>query len=210
MNPQASENTDRIVFQQDHELPKATSQWQAGETIIDGPHEFTVSDRFDTYDLTAGLFRNDRLRLKGLRDRVGRVVIARLHVQRDGDKIASITADPPTSALVADSEDEADFSAHMNPPETWIDFGPLATDGSVKINREPDRLVVFPYPRDRPFRAAFDLQRLAPAAVGKKVEVHRLSAGDAHDMGPVDPAWENERLILQFGESGVGRYVISW
>ena len=44
------------------------------------------------------------------------------------------------------SDDQADFAAHLNRPGTWIDFGPVATDGAVKINRAKDRLVLFPYP----------------------------------------------------------------
>ena len=161
VHPAATDKADHIVFQQDHALPKPTSQWRAGDVIIDGPHEITVSDRFDTYDLTTGLFRGERLQLEGLRDESNRIVIARLHVQRDGQEIKGLTVEQPATALLPDSRSEADFTAHMNPRGSWIDFGSVATDGSVKINKAADRLVVFPYPRQAKFTAALDMNVLA-------------------------------------------------
>ena len=58
-------------------------------------------------------------------------------------------------------EEVADFNVRLNPEGTWIKFGKLATDGSVKVNREAERLVLFPYPRDRQFRVQLDLKALA-------------------------------------------------
>jgi hypothetical protein len=209
-NPQAGTGPDHIVFQQDHGLPKPTSQWRKGEVIVDGPHELTISDRFDTYDLTMGLFRGDRLRLQGLRDAAGRIVVARLNLRREAGKIARVTADKPAAALVPRGAAEADFTVHLNAAGTWIDFGKVATDGSVKINTEPDRLVVFPYPRDRAFRAALDLKQLAPAAAAGRIQVRALAAGDQRDLGPAKFSLEGARLLLTFGQANAGRYVVTW
>ena len=136
-----------------------------------------MSDQFDEYDLTIGLFRDERLRLKGLRDASNRVVIARLSLRREAGKIVGVTATKPTSALLPSGASDADFSAHLNAAGTWIDFGQVATDGSVKINKQTDRLVVFPYPRDRAFRAVLDLQQLAPGAQADRIRVRMLAAG---------------------------------
>jgi hypothetical protein len=209
MNPAASSGPDSIVFQQDHGLPKPTSAWRPGDVIVDGPHELAVSDRFEAYDLTIGLYRGERVRLKGLRDGANRIVIARLKLEREGGAITKITAEKPNAVALPGGGD-ADFTAHMNPPGTWIDFGAIATDGSLKINKEATRLVIFPYPRDRAFRATVDLKRLAPAAALDQVHVQVLAAGDQRVLEPAAFKQEGSRLQLEFGRPGAGRYVITW
>ena len=210
VNPQAANNPDHIVFQQDHGLPKPTSQWRPNDVIVDGPYEIAVSDQFDAYDLTIGLFRDERLRLKGLRDAANRIVVARLNLQREAGKLVGVTATTPTSALLPRSATDADFSAHLNAAGTWIDFGPVATDGSVKINKHADRLVVFPYPRERVFRAVLDLQQLAPAARIDRVQVRMLAAGDQRDSGAASISLDGLRLQLTFGQPNVGQYLVTW
>ena len=210
VNPGAANNPDRIVFQQDHGLPKPTSQWRPDDVIVDGPYEIAVSDQFDAYDLTIGLFRDERLRLKGLRDASNRVVIARLSLRREAGKIVGVTATTPTSALLPGGVSDADFSAHLNAAGTWIDFGQVATDGSVKINKQTDRLVVFPYPRDRAFRAVLDLQQLAPAAKVDRIHVRMLAPGDQRDLGAASFSLDGGRLQLDFGQPNVGQYLVTW
>jgi hypothetical protein len=98
----------------------------------------------------------------------------------------------------------------MNRPGTWIDFGPVATDGAVKINRANDRLMLFPYPRNRPFRVSPDLKTLAPAADPARVAVRALAAGDSRGLGPAEFRWEKGRLVISVGMAGAGRYVVNW
>lgn len=203
--------SDRIVFQGDHDLTKPTRQWRPGEVIVDGPHELVLSDAFDSYDLTVGLHRDGRVALLGLDDGSNRIVVARLQVTRQDGRITGITAakaDPAKSPGV--SADAADFNAHTNPPGTWVDFGPVATDGACKLNRGRDALVVFPYPRDRRFRISIDVRALAPAADLAKLQVRALAAGDQHDLGPVEFANDNGRLTFTAGAPGAGRYVVKW
>ena len=94
-------------------------------------------------------------------------------------------------------------------PDT-IDFGPVATDGAVKINREPGQLVLFPYPRDKRFRVSLEMKTLAPAADPAKVKVRMLAAGDCHDLGPAEFHAENGRLAISLGQPGAGRFVVQW
>jgi hypothetical protein len=110
----------------------------------------------------------------------------------------------------ARGEQEADFSARLNRPGTWIDFGTMATDGSVMIRREPDRLVLYPYPRERRFRVSLDVKTLAPAADMARLQVRALAAGDGHDLGPAGFTLNNGRLVLTVGTPGAGRYAIQW
>ena len=199
----------QIVFQQDHALPRPTSQWRKGDVIVDGPYEISVSDKFDDYDLVAGLYqvKGSVLSLQGAADRHGRIQIAKLRLQKQNGQVTAITAGlarrPPPGS-------EEDFTAHTNPPGTWLDFGKVATDGSLKINRESNRLVIFPYPRDKSFRASLDLKTLAPAARRTKVQVRALAAETQHDLGPADFKLEGGRLRLTFATPGAGRYVVTW
>jgi hypothetical protein len=200
---------DRIEFQQDHRLPKPTSQWQKGDVIVDGPYELRVSPKLDHYDLAIGLYKDSRVRLKGICDTGDRIVISRLQVERKDGKIVNLTAQPPKPSDYPTTE-QADFSVRLNPAGTWVDFGRLATDGSAKVNREAERLVVFPYPREKSFRVQLDLDALAPSADPSRIQVRALAAGTQQDLGPVEFQLEGRRLMLTVGTPGAGRYVVTW
>ena len=206
---QGEPGAQHIVFQQDHALPRPTSQWRKGDVIVDGPYEFTVSDKFDDYDLVAGLYKpgDSVLRLQGNADRHGRIQIAKLRLEKQNGPVTMVTAGPANRPPSGSAED---FAAHTNPPGTWLDFGKVATDGSLKINRETKRLVIFPYPRDESFRAALDLKALAPGAKRTKLQVRALAVETQHDLGPVDFKLDNGRLLLTFATRGAGRYVVTW
>jgi hypothetical protein len=204
-----SEGSEGIVFQQDHRLPKPTDQWKKGETIVDGPYVVSIPASEPVYDLAIGLYRDHRVLLLGKNDDHDRVLIARLSLKRQGDKITDITAEKTKPAPTSKGS-KIDFTARLNPPGTWIDFGPVATDGAVKINRGAGQLVLFPYPRDKAFRVKLDLKALAPAAELSAVKVRALAAGTCKDLGPGEFRVENGRLVLTVGKPGAGRYVIQW
>ncbi len=205
-----SPSPEGIDFQQDHALPKPTDQWRKGDVIVDGPYDLSVSDKHDAYDLVIGLYRGERVRLKGVQSGGDRILVARLKLQKQDGKITGITAQKPTTDNQPKPETEVDFTARLNAPGTWIDFGKVATDGSVKIQRESDRLIVFPYPREKRFRVSLDLQALAPTADPQHVQVQALAAGTQQPLGPGDFAWENGRLMLTAGTPGAGRYAVTW
>ena len=177
--------------------------------IADGPYEFSVSDKFEDYDLVIGLYLPGAaaVQLKGNADRNGRIQIAKLRLQKQSGELMSVTAGPADVSPPGSAED---FAAHTNPPGTWLNFGKVATDGSLKINREPNRLVIFPYPRDRAFRASLNLKALTPAAKPAKLQVRALAAGTQADLGPVDFKLEKGRLLLTFAAPGAGRYIVAW
>ncbi|NMD36686.1 MAG: hypothetical protein GYA73_12430, partial [Planctomycetes bacterium] len=111
-------------------------------------------------------------------------------------------------AAPAEGVREADFAAHRNPPGTWVDFGKVATDGAVKVDRRPDRLVVFPYPRAREFRVSL---ALPPGAEAARVRLRALAAETREDLGPVPFAWDGAgRLAFTAGMPRAGRYVVAW
>ena len=199
---------DHIAFQQDHAFPKSTNDWQPGNVIVDGPHEFNIPADRDWFDLTIGLYQDQRLRLKGPDDGTNRIVLARLMLDRKDGNITNIRREAPPQAKPA--EPEIDLTAHTNPAGTWIDFGKVATDGALMIRRETNQLTAFPYPRDKAFRASLDVKAIAPTADLSKLRVRALAAGSAADLGSIETKTEDGRLVLQFGMPEAGRYVIEW
>ena len=178
--------------------------------IVDGPYEIRVPAKADHYHLMIGLYQGNPVLLKGLRDKSDRIVLARLDLKRREGKIVAMASQPPKPEDFPPAVAEADFSVRLNPAGTWIDFGPLATDGSVKVHREADRLVVFPYPREKEFRVSLDLKALAPSSDPARVQVHALAAGTQEDLGPAPFQRDGVRLTLPVGARGVGRYAITW
>jgi hypothetical protein len=211
---------DHIVFQGDHAVPRPTREWRPGQTIVDGPHLLRVSDKYDSYDLVIGLHRGGRVPLKGVQEAGHRILVAHLKLEKRNGQIANVAVEKlmpenlRTSSVASRYADraaeEADFAAHTNPTGTMIDFGLVTTDGALKINRERERLVIFPYPRGKSFRASLDLKGLTPAADPATARVRALAAGTLRDLGPVAAAVENSRLVLTLGTPDAGRYEVTW
>ena len=140
-------------------------------------------------------------------------MLAHLKLDKNGGEITGITAEPATAGLLSHAPvAEADFAAHRNPPGTWIDFGPVATDGSVKIVRQKDSLVIFPYPREKSFCVSMSLALLGAgsSATASRLEVHALMAGTQEDLGPEPFQVLGGRMVLEVGRPKAGRFVVKW
>lgn len=208
---EGSKGGDKIEFQQDHALPKPTSQWKKGDVIVDGPYEITVPEgKFDTYDLVVGLYKQARVPLKGPDAGGARILLARLDLERQEGRMTNITLADLADVVKKVVAPRADFTAHLNAPGTRVDFGKISTDGSVRINKEPSRLVIFPYPRDKAFSLSLDVVAFAPKAKLSRLGVRALEAGTQQDLGKVDFKLDKGRLALTLGRSGAGRYVVEW
>ena len=147
-------NAEGIAFQQDHSLTTPSSQWQAGQTVTDGPYTLKVPDNVadGDYAWMIGLLDAEgaRLTLQGVADGHARVRLGVLHV-RDGGK--TISFDPETGA----GSDLAALQAqHLNQAEKVVDFGSVHTNGSVSIRREGNEWVLQTLPRDRAFVVELD------------------------------------------------------
>ncbi len=201
---------ENIDFQQDHRLPKATTRWRKGDVIVDGPYELAVSDKHDSYDLAVGLHDGERAKLKGIQSGFERILVAKLNLERQDGRITNITAKKITTDQQPKAASGIDFTSRLNPPGSWVDFGKVATDGSVKIEREAERLIVFAYPRDKRFRVSLDLPTLAPAADPQNVQVTALAAGTRQPLGTVEFTCENDRLMLTAGTPHAGCYLVTW
>jgi hypothetical protein len=207
-------DAQQIAFQQDHGLPKPTSQWRAGEVLLDGPHEATIpKEETLEYDLVVGLFYpGGRVDLAGPSTGDLRVVLGKVIVTRDADlNVTGVKLDTPQSTGRVVPATKRDFRERLSPQGSLVDFGLLATDGSVKVERQTGKLVVLPYPRETHFVVKLDVGRIAGAAVGKpSVKVEALAAGTKALLGPVACTWEGDRLVFEAGVPGAGRYVVSY
>lgn len=210
VDPQTGPGPEFILFQQGHRLPKPTLQWRPGDVLVDGPYTIEIPDRVEQCDLSIGLYKGPRLRLKGLSDSNHRVVIGRLKRRVAADGSQEILAEKPSQALMPRKVPDSDFAAHLNPPGTWVDFGPVATDGALKIRPTNRGLMVWPYPRDQAFSARLDLEAWTRRPQLDRLQVRLLAVGDERDLGPADFRVEGTRLHLRFGQPGVGRHLITW
>ena len=206
-----SKRRSDIEFQQDHALPRPASTWRVGETVVDGPHQLDLPAGFDTYDLVIGLHKGPRALLKGPDAGQHRVLLGRLRLKRAGEQVTNVTFVPGAEVLAGQAVPRADFTAHLNPAGTLVDFGAVATDGSVKVNRGAQALTVFPYPRGREFLVKLDLARLAGRAVDPgRAKVTAKAAGGGPDLAPVPASVEDGRLVFRVGLAGAGRYTVTW
>jgi len=173
-----------IVFQQDHRLPRPTTTWRPGETVTDGPYDFTVPGDLPAGDYlwTIGLYPpagGGRLPLQGRRDNENRVLLGTLHVTAQE---VSFTPEPPTPLS----------TEPINTAGKVLDFGPIRTDGSVWIHRDGPDWVLQPLPRDRAFTLELSATRFPmPATV-------RTIGGGPSRLTPIrSGAWW--RLLLHPG-----------
>jgi len=209
---EADERNQGIVFQQDHALPKPTSQWKKGDVLTDGPYEITIPADYDTYDLVIGLHKGGRVPLKGPDMGESRILLGRLLVIREGNRVTGITLGDAAEGVQKLAAERADFAANLNPPGTMVDFGKLATAGSVKVNLGKNSLTVFPYPREKTFKVALDVRALSGGQQvdPKKVRVQALAASTRADLGTVACSVDKGRVVFEVGTKGAGRYVVGW
>jgi hypothetical protein len=205
---------DSIAFQQDHGLPTPTSEWSVGETVIDGPYEAVIpNEPIAEYNITIGLHKDgERVPLKGVAAAGSRILIGKLLVERNGDEITNVRLGDVASDAGESEVIKADFDAHMNPPDSWIDFGTIATEGAVKVNKGDRELVLFPYPREKAFAVAVDLATMLPGApeTAKGVRVTALAPQTQEELGSVPYDLRDGRIVFTVGRRGAGQYRIRW
>ncbi|MBV9471233.1 MAG: hypothetical protein JOZ57_18490 [Abitibacteriaceae bacterium] len=170
-------NAEGIRFQQDHPLARPSSQWQAGETVSDGPYVIHIPDNVadGDYDWMIGLSspNGGRVAMEGTNDGHGRVRLGVLHVRNAG-KTLSFDPEPVTATVTPDLHHQ-----HLNDAATVVDFGPIRTNGSVLVRREGREWVLQTLPRDRDFVLELSSQRF-----GKPQQVRSLD-GTAQSVVPV-------------------------
>jgi hypothetical protein len=141
---QVSKDSAGIVFQDDHQPAPETSQWQLGQTIIDGPMTVTIPSSVPdgTYSIRMGLFdpaSGVRLLLSGNNDGTNRYIVGYLKITGGGAKVSFKTPVAPKN------------DPRLNAAGTVVNFDTVQTDGMISITQQNGQWILRPYPRYRNF-----------------------------------------------------------
>ncbi len=172
------------LYLQDHSVTPPTSQWQAGQTLFEGP--YTINIPMSTmpdgdYDWFISLYnRNtgDGVRLLGTSQDGGlSILLGVLHVRNNG---MLLTFDADQTGAAPDPWPV--YHEHMNSNGTVVDFGDVRTDGSARLRYASNEWVLQTWPRDRAFTLELSAQRFdQPAQV-------RCVGGATSEVTPVPVA----------------------
>lgn len=196
---------DQIVFQNDHALPKPVAQWKAGETIADGPHEVAVpADAPDgDYDLVIGLFDDTGRAVLPFRpDGRGRYAIGTLTVKGDAVTFVPRKLDAPPAG-----QGLGPYNGHTNPDRAMVDFGPVATNGCVAIERIYGAWRVTIFPRDESFRIRVNMAKIEPDAPPGPWKVEMLNE-NRRSHGFIDAKIDGELVEWTTGQERINYYHI--
>ena len=204
---------NHIMFQDDHGLPKPSSEWKAGETFVCGPHKLTIPKaEHYKYIWVAGLYNKEgRQPMEGFRYDSGRYQIGTLNVERNKkNDVTNVTFEPVSDEAIADAkEGRLDFTKRVNPEGTMITFdGKIKTDGSVKIQKTADGAIIFPYPRDKEFTVMLNTRRVFDLGNPSDWKLVAKAALTQEDMGEIPVTVDGDWLVFKAGLKGAGRYLL--
>ncbi len=198
---------DHIAFQNDHGLPKPVTQWKAGETLTDGPHDVTIPDdvKDGTYTVTIGLHRpgTGRSILPTACDARGRCPIGKLTLK--GDKV---TCTPTPAVRKTMDDDPGPYDGHTNPQREVLHFGKVATNGCVMIRPMFRSWRVTIYPREKPFTVRLNMAEFPVEGKTGPWKVHMLNS-NSRDYGPVEYRTDGDWIEWQTGQERVVSYCVS-
>ncbi len=208
-----TDESGRILYQNDHALPKPSSKWTAGEVIQDGPYTIEIPQEFDLdfYDIRIGLYdappgSGRRADMEGKNDRVGRYIIGKIIVEQKYGEIKNLK-------VSIEKEKKEELAIRRNPAGTLVDFGTLITDGTIRINKEKNGLTILPIPHGYKFNITLRLSKILgkPAKVVKitaldkdkkeigKVDYKEIAPGEINFTGIYPDAWYY-RVLIPFSE----------
>jgi len=171
----------KILYQNDHQLPSRSSKWVKGQTVEDGPYTVVVPDEFDldSYDIRVGLWdptTGRRAVMKGANDGENRYIIGKIIADQKDGQITNL------KATVA-KESKGVF-ASKNLPGTVVDFGTLATDATLRINKEKAALTVLPIPHGQKFNLCLRVKKI----LGDSAKVTKVTVldKDKKELGKVE------------------------
>ena len=206
-----------ISAQQDHAVSPATSEWQPGQRVNDGPWNITLPANLPDgdYDWLIGLYDpsdGSRVALQGVDDGTSRIRLGTLHLASAG---STVKFAPETNAPTVDPTTW--YDPHLNHANVVVDFGTLRTDGSVWLHREGNLWRLKTWPRDRNFTVELSRSRFAqPAQVqstgGAASQVSPTSAGSRWQLplnGASEYQWTNPPPALSITYSNEA-VIVSW
>jgi hypothetical protein len=207
--PTAGAERGEIAFQGDHALAPDTSAWREGAVVADGPHAVTVPAEaaHESYDVLVGLWKTDRVKLRGIPAGSNRYAVGRLRVRREGGRVVGVALEGVDDLRRELEEARAAFRERMNVEGRAVEFGCARTDGAFRAHLSADGIVVIPFPRDEEFEVALEPATLAPRLARARLRVAALAA-DGRELGEVASRAERGRLTFRAGRAGAAKFVI--
>jgi len=156
-----SRRRDKIAFQGDYAPRVPTEKWKAALQTgawkrVEIPSEWGPGE----YEVVIGLHSrgSGRWALQGDDDGTRRYRLGKLLVKGNADKVSGIGFVP--------AKPKRQEPIRVNYKKVTIDFGPVTTNGAVRIIRRPNGLRIVPLPECPPFVLTMDAAALlrAPAA----------------------------------------------
>jgi len=205
-----AEEGEGIAFQNDHAPNPPTSQWRRGTVVADGPHRVQVpaDQGVAAYDILVGLYRREagRVALRGLSVGQNRILVGRIGVERDGNRVKALKLLPTDDVRGRQLAARRLFDERMNTAGKLIDFGKVRTDGSFKLYKRKGAFTLLPYPRERDFAIELDLSTLAPGA--KEARIEAFDAG-GKSLGEVKHEMKGPCLVFRAGKPGATRFEVA-
>lgn len=147
-----SQRGEAIAFQGDHTPDPPTTQWRGTVTTsvtVTVPEQFGAGE----YPIRVGLYSDSRLPLLGPRDENNRVKVGTLVVEGEGANITGVR-------FVEPAEQDQEEAVEYNAARTVVDFGPVQTNGAMRLTLQGEALLVTPLPAEPEATVSLDLARL--------------------------------------------------
>jgi hypothetical protein len=187
-----TDESGRILWQDDHRAATPVAQWPLGETFVDGPHAVDIPAAIGPgrYQVRVGMYlpKIGRLTLSGKADPSRSYRVGWLEVPKP-DSRESISLIPETTRDGAEQPG-------ANPPEAQLDFGIATTDITVRIDRETDGLVVMPIPHGKEGTVVLHMDRILPGRAMTAPQATAL-ASDRTPIGDAPLIQTGATLTLQ-------------
>ena len=183
---QFGDGGEDIVFQTGSGIDASPDTWKVGETTTGQPVNVKLADdlKDGVYTFVTGIYSpagGDRLDLVGKDDGHHRYILGRLAVADSGNKLSFVPEPAPVGPVMDELAAHLD---HTNPDHKFVNFGKVATNGSVLIEREEaGSWVLTPFPRTHPFDVVLHTTEIDRALKSAKVQALDI---DGKILGPVE------------------------
>ena len=194
----------RILWQNDHRPAVPTSRWTPETAVEDGPHGVEVPAHIPdgTYDVRVGMFipKMGRLAINGHDAGGNSYLLARLEFGHTADGQTRLRLLPKPDLPPALREGR-------NPAGSMVDFGTLATDVTVKIDRTDNALLIMPIPHGHAGRLTLRLEQLLPPTPINQVQVIALDTAK-EPLQPVRVTREGGEVSFEMSQAEAWTYQV--
>ncbi|PNV80247.1 MAG: hypothetical protein C0179_05925, partial [Fervidicoccus sp.] len=180
----------QIAFQQDHNLPVPTKNWEKGMVIEDGPYTIEVpKDKEGSFPIYIGLYNKDgRLTLGNGRDSF---MLGRLLIKRENGEVSLELKEERGEDL------REKYLSRLNKEGKIVDFGKVETDGCLRIEKGRNSLRITTIPIGRECFVGLKLRYFKKRLGGVKVVAF---GEDGKEIGSVQWTMKGDLLTFRTGK----------